>query len=332
MNLEKKRKLSRYLLIAQICIYLFIALHATLWYVFKVHALTKLCPFVFIEHLGHLEFNFNVLFWILIFGSVLFLGRAFCAWGCMFGAYQDFVSRLAKKLKIKPQNKSWVKWVVNGVIFLLISAYLFSNKSVWPSFYWFIAGVVIVGLIFWLLIEKKPKNQKLRTLPKYIFFALFLGEVIAMWITLSVFHKGITLAFDKYEVFYDMQWGLAVIAALVAFGILMGEKRIFCKYLCPIGLSLRFISAIPFPVKYKVRATGDCSKCGRCNKECFMGINPMEEIKEHGVVKDPNCINCLACVSKCPKNALDFTTAQNTAAIAKAENQKIIERDQNHGI
>ncbi len=33
----------------------------------------------------------------------------------------------------------------------------------------------------------------------------------------------------------------------------------------------------------------------------------MEEINDHSVVTDPNCINCLVCVSTCPQDAIDFT-------------------------
>lgn len=73
------------------------------------------------------------------------------------------------------------------------------------------------------------------------------------------------------------------------------------------------MSAIPFPYKFKVRATNEkCIKCGKCNKECLMELKPMEEINDHGVVKSPNCINCLVCVSTCPKNAIDFTVNQKT--------------------
>ncbi|HEX3046317.1 MAG TPA: 4Fe-4S binding protein [Bacillota bacterium] len=313
MKSTTKEKLTRNLLITQISIYAFIVLHAILWYVFGVHYLTKLCPFVFAEQVGNLELNLAILFWVLVFISTLFLGRAFCAWGCMFGAYQDFVARIVKILRIKPTQNKLVKWLVWFIIFLVLIGYLMTNKSYWPSLYWFIAGIILVGWVIWLFLEKKkPAVRNLQTLPKYILLAQYLGGIIALWITLNVFHKGFTFVFDKYSVFYDEKWIIQIaFAAVIAFAIGTGEKRIFCKYLCPIGMLLRLFSAIPFPKKYKVRAAGEkCTKCGKCNKECFMGINPMEEINQHGYVKDPNCINCLVCVSKCPKKVLDFTTAQ----------------------
>lgn len=106
MKTKTRRNLSRYLLITQASIYIFIALHAVLWYVFGIHVLTKLCPFLFAEQIGRLELNFAILFWVLVLISTLFVGRAFCAWGCMFGAFQDFSHRL------KPITSSMIRKII----------------------------------------------------------------------------------------------------------------------------------------------------------------------------------------------------------------------------
>lgn len=113
---------------------------------------------------------------------------------------------------------------------------------------------------------------------------------------------------NKYPVFYDEQWiAQFALAAFVALGIVLVDKRVFCRFLCPIGMTLRVTSAIPFPKKYRVRAAnGGCIECGKCNRECPMGVKPMEEIGQYGKVKNPNCIRCMACVSACPKDVLDF--------------------------
>ncbi|HEX3044321.1 MAG TPA: 4Fe-4S binding protein [Bacillota bacterium] len=319
MKTETKRNLTKYLLVTQLSIYAFIVLHAILWYVFGVHVLTKLCPFLFAEQVGRLELNFAILFWIIVFGATLVLGRAFCAWGCMFGAFQDFVARFAKFLKIKPLKKAG-KWWLRGALIILTLGFIWANKFYWPSFYWFLAGTGLISLVIWFLLEKKSPSRSLSTLPKYLLFTQYLGGIIALWITLNSLRKGFSFVFDKYPVFYDEKWIIQIALALtVALTIILAEKRIFCKYMCPVGMVLRLVSAIPFPKKYKVRATGEkCTQCGMCNRECFMGLKPMEDINQYGVVKDPNCINCLVCVSKCPKNALDFTAAKNTVNKAAA--------------
>ncbi|HEX9059875.1 MAG TPA: 4Fe-4S binding protein [Clostridia bacterium] len=312
MRTKTKRNLTKYLLISQVSIYAFIILHAVLWYVFGIHVLTKLCPFLFADQVGRLELNFAILFWVLIFISTLFAGRAFCAWGCMFGAYQDFVQRLVKILKIKPVSNKLGKWLLRFILILLTIGFILSNKNFWPSFYWFLATTILIGLITWNLFEKGNPKKNPHTLPKYILLVQYLGGIIALWFSLNIFQKGFSFVFDKYSVFHDENWVVQIaLAAVIALSIGLIEKRVFCRYLCPVGMVLRLTSSIPFPKKFKVRATGSkCSQCGICNRECLMGLNPMEEINKYGVVTDPNCINCLACVSKCPKDAIDFKTKQ----------------------
>lgn len=309
MKIETKRNLPKYLIITQLSIYVFIILHSLLWYVFDIHTLTKLCPFVFAEQVGSLELNFAILFWTAIFISTIFVGRAFCAWGCMFGAYQDFIGRLAKVLKIKPMKNNVGLWTLRFVV--LTGFFIFfavTSQHYWPSLFWFAGIAAIIGLILWKTNESDTSAKNLISLPKYILLTQYLGGIIAAWIVLNVFQKGFTVVFDKYEVFKDDKWTSSLLFALItAFIVAFIEKRFFCKYVCPIGLLLRFMSAIPFSKRYKVMATNEkCVKCGKCNKECLMDLKPMEEITHYGVVKDPNCINCMACVSACPKNAIDF--------------------------
>ncbi len=321
-NVEtKKSELTRYLLITQISIYAFIVLHSIAWHVFGFHGLTKLCPFALREQMAGLEFNLNIVFWFLIFCSTLFLGRAFCAWGCMFGAYQDFVARLAKKLKIKPLKSNAGEWLIRVLVTLIITAYVVFNQMYWPTLFWFSAAIILIGLILWILVERRPTKEKLVTFPKYVFLGWYLGGIVAMWIVLNVFQKGVSVVFDKYEILDSSLaiWNFLIfIMILVAVGVLTGTKRMFCRYLCPVGLILRFTSAIPFPAKYRVRSTGEiCIKCGKCDKECFMGLNPMEEISKEGVVKNPNCINCLACVSTCPRNVIGFAATRESIQPAR---------------
>lgn len=312
MRLKTRKNLARNLVIVQISIYVFIIVHAVLWHVFGIHILTKLCPFAFAKHVGNFEFNWAVLFWIFILSSTLFLGRAFCAWGCMFGAYQDFVSRAFIKLKVKHFPHKYGKWILRGFLVIMIAGTLLTGGGGegWPVYFWFISLSILAGLIIWRLVEKKPAGLKIENIPKYIWISQYLGGIIFWWISLNAFDKGLTFAFNRFGILDNEPWAsLIPFAIMVAFLIGTIERRIFCKYICPIGLMLRFTSAIPFPKKFKVRATEQkCTKCGRCDKECLMGINPMEEINSYGVVKNPNCINCLVCVSKCPKNAIDFKT------------------------
>jgi polyferredoxin len=311
MKLSTKKKLAKRLLITQLSIYAFIIVHSIVWYVFKWHYVTKLCPGKFALHMGNLELNFNVLFWGLVFLSTLFVGRAFCGWGCMWGAYQDFVSRAFTKLKIQGIKGKSGAWILGILIVISALPFLGKGDSSWPTMFWFLVMVIFAGLGLWWVIERKSLKRNINTIPRYILLVQFLGAIVSSWILLNVFQKGFSFAFDKYGVLDDYRSLPGILFAVFGFSLtIVGvavEKRFFCKHICPYGLLLRFLSAIPFSKRYKVRITGEpCIKCAQCNKNCPMGLNPMEEINTYGVVKSPECINCLRCVAKCPKYTLDF--------------------------
>jgi polyferredoxin len=305
-----KRNFSKALLITQISVYLFIILHSITWHVFGIHALSKLCPFVFGDQVGNLEFNWVIVFWFLIFGSAIFLGRAFCAWGCMFGAYQDFVSRIATKLKAKPVDNKYRPWIIAAIGFVFVGiVVVLGSQENWPSVFWHVVIAVSAGLVIWILVEKKISGQNIIKLPKYIYVGQYLGGIVVAWIALNVFQRGIQLAFDKYGILDGENWAWqAATLVIIGVGIVTADKRIFCKYMCPIGMVFRLLSALPFPTKFKVRATDEkCTQCGKCSRSCLAGLNPMKDINTWGVVKDPNCVNCLECVSNCPQNAIGFS-------------------------
>ena len=311
MKLKNKRKLPRRLLITQLSIYAFIILHSIAWHVFGIHIIPKLCPGKFAAHIGSFELNFNVVFWGLIFLSTFFVGRAFCSWGCMWGAYQDFVYRLFKKLKVRGIKGKPRVWIFIFLVIISGLPFLLEKTSAWPTLFWFYVLVIVSGFLLWLIVERKALNKNFSVVPRYILLTHFLGSIVSAWIIFNVFRKGFSLALDKYGVLDEYKSLAGVIFALVGFGLaalaVAVEKRFFCKYICPYGLLLRFLSLIPGPNRYKVRATeNQCNQCSKCNRNCPMNVKPMEEILQYGEVKNSECINCLNCVAECPQDSLDF--------------------------
>lgn len=306
-----QKKLARGLLVTQLAIYAFIVIHSILWHVFGIHWVSKLCPGRFMAHAGSLEFNFNVLFWGLVFLSTLFVGRAFCGWGCMWGAYQDFVARAFARLGIREIRGKSRAWLLAVLLVLSGLPFVLGETRAWPSLFWFAVFIVLAGLGLWRVAEGRAPRRSVRTVPRYILLAHFLSVIVSSWIVLNVLEKGVTLAFDKYGVLDEYASLAGALLAVAGFGLgavaVAVERRFFCRYVCPYGLLLRFLGAIPFAKRRRVRlAGGTCAECGRCDRACPMGIDPMAEIRDHGVVKSPECINCLRCVAECPAGALDF--------------------------
>jgi polyferredoxin len=311
MKLNTKQKLAKRLLITQISIYAFIIVHSILWHVFGLHYVSKICPGKFMAHMGSLEFNFNVVFWALVFVSTLFVGRGFCGWGCMWGAYQDFVSRAFTKLGIRGIQGKPRAWIFGILLVVSGLPFMAGENKAWPTLFWFMVLVVIAGLGLWRVFERKSPKRSVSTVPRYVLLAHFFGVIVSSWILLNVFQKGFSLAFHKYGVLDEYASLAGIIMAILGFGLgalaVAVERRFFCRYICPYGLLLRFLSAIPFSKRRRVRLAGEqCIECGQCNKSCPMGLDPMKEIQEYGMIKSPECINCLRCVAECPKKALDF--------------------------
>lgn len=55
----------------------------------------------------------------------------------------------------------------------------------------------------------------------------------------------------------------------------------------------------------KIKQSDACVSCGKCNKECPMGIQVSESTK-NGQIKRTECILCGACIDSCPKNVLSY--------------------------
>lgn len=91
-----------------------------------------------------------------------------------------------------------------------------------------------------------------------------------------------------------------VITVLLILSIIV--KEFWCRYLCPYGAILGFIS---FFSMGKIRRNDEnCIKCGKCEKVCPGRISIVEK-KE---INSLECSACLRCVDICPaENAIGFS-------------------------
>lgn len=89
-------------------------------------------------------------------------------------------------------------------------------------------------------------------------------------------------------------------------------ERFFCRYLCPLGALFAIFSKKRL---YKVRRRDDtCTNCGLCTRTCSMGIR----IPEKDAVVSGECIQCMQCLSICPKDSLSANPAGAIAGTAAA--------------
>jgi ferredoxin-type protein NapH len=113
---------------------------------------------------------------------------------------------------------------------------------------------------------------------------------------------------------------LAVIP--VALALEMGEKRNWCRYLCPVGALFGLMAKVGL-IKVVIGAQ-QCKKfsCMECAEVCPVGIVDKDMLRE-GVspsLSMTECIMCLRCVEGCPYGAAKVRLKGQGVSSQKAEN------------
>jgi ferredoxin-type protein NapH len=78
----------------------------------------------------------------------------------------------------------------------------------------------------------------------------------------------------------------------------LGEKRLWCRYLCPVGGFLTIVSKLNPFLKPKVQNDASHQNCGACTTLCPEGINICQE------KSFARCTKCFDCYAKCPFGAV----------------------------
>jgi len=188
--------------------------------------------------------------WAVVAGIVLLWGRAvYCGWLCPFGALQELLNEIARKLKIPQYN---VPFAV--------------HERLWAIKY------IILLVLFGVSLESMAMAERL-------------AEI-------EPFKTSITLHFAR-------SWPF-VLYAVVLLVINLFTRKVYCRYLCPLG------AALALPTKLRVfdwlKRRKECgTPCRLCEKEC-----EVQAIHPDGTINFMECHYCLDCQvtyfddNKCP--------------------------------
>ncbi len=156
--------------------------------------------------------------------------------------------------------------------------------------------------IIFLFTRKKFRPFGIRLPKRSIWFAL-IGEIIlAMTIGAPIFvflsPPGLV---GREIMMMTLFKTLAMEGLIVAVVLLMHlvSKRMFCRYLCPLGGLLGLLG-----IKRRLVVVPDtdaCLNCGLCQKSCPLGLDP-----EAGQSLSAYCWNCGSCIEICKASALKF--------------------------
>jgi len=217
-------------------------------------------------------------------------------------------------------------WIISGifntihpsglVIFIII---LLLGLLLKKSFCSWICPVGLLSESLWQL-GKKIFNRNLK-LHKFLdyplrslkYLLLFFFAYAVLWtMDADALKKFIYSPYNKVAdikmlLFFTniSEFSLWVIGILVALSVII--KNFWCRYLCPYGALLGFLSMFS-PVKV-TRNAETCTDCGMCTKVC---PNSILVHKSNRVYSD-ECTACSMCTDVCPvKNTLEFKTSKKS--------------------
>ena len=105
-----------------------------------------------------------------------------------------------------------------------------------------------------------------------------------------------------FEITSLVQFRLGLLAALIVLCVMV--SRAFCRLICPVAALVAPFNEIAATA---VRVDGEtCVTCGVCRKVCPMGLEPtkLPGGEDSDFTTRSECINCIECVGKCPKDSL----------------------------
>jgi MauM/NapG family ferredoxin protein len=219
---------------------------------------------------------------IITIGVTLVIGRFFCAYVCPMGASIDFLDflffRKKKRLGLKAEASFRRAKYFLLVIFIVAAltglslAFLMDPMALLTRFYTFFIYPLAITLINLILDLLRPLSQALG------------------WVNLSHLH------------YFQSVYYMTGITFLIFGGIIVLNRlvaRFWCRYLCPLGAFLSFISPLRL---FKRRVSQECNECLKCQKACPMGavgVDPRE-------TRLPECIECKTCAKVCSQDAITF--------------------------
>ena len=244
--------------------------------------------FDFIDNL-----SLSWLFWpgLIIIILTIFIGRFFCGWICPLGTSIDIAGKAIKSPSNKISNKfDKLRYLKFGILITSIILAFFSF-NLWgyfdPLSIFNRALTAVIYPLSTLLTETVLlKSSELAFLEKPAYWLYDLYKAIIM---------------PENQAFVQQAFWIAAFFSIIL-GLEKLSRRFWCRYLCPAGAWLGFLSQLRF---YERIVGANCPVCNQCQIECKMNAIPEADLSLTNKIE---CIECFNCGSLCPpkKKAITY--------------------------
>ncbi|MCC2111034.1 MAG: NapH/MauN family ferredoxin-type protein [Hyphomicrobiales bacterium] len=196
--------------------------------------------------------------------------------------------------------------LVIGVVTVAILWWLVGGRTFcsWACPYHLVAELaekLHLKLVDKKIVEDHPLHRGTRTVLYVVFAAL------AFITGYTVFETVSPVGILSRALIYGGGIALVWVAVLLLVEIFY-VRRLWCRYICPIGLTYGFLGTTsPITVHYELE---NCLHEGECRKVCLVPhvIEITKKNRSHDVKVDigADCTRCGMCIEACPTGALSF--------------------------
>lgn len=155
----------------------------------------------------------------------------------------------------------------------------------------------------WLNTEKTGKILKI------VRYVLIITLIIQLLIMGSIFWCKI----DPFKAIFNIQLNVhyEIVSAILLVLVLVSSLfsfRPFCRTVCPVGITLGWVSHIPGASIVGLKSK-QCISCKSCSEAC--DIYAITRRKKISYIDNKECIACGDCIDECTKCGLGFVRSNN---------------------
>lgn len=238
------------------------------------------------------NFSVSLIFWpaLIILLITPFLGRVFCGWICPLGTTLDISDKWLKP----PTNRFAEKWQkYSRIKFVLLIACII---------------LAFFSVNAWGYLDPLSLFNRVLAIVLYPLLTLTVDSGLLTLTNIPFLEDAVYSVYDTYkdfimteeQAYYQQVFWIALLFVLII-SLEKLSRRFWCRYLCPAGAWLGFLSQWRL---YERIVGPECPLCNKCHRECKMNAIPKDDVAFTNKVE---CIECFSCGENCPPKTKSIT-------------------------